>query len=492
MQDELARADRAVRELRADRNDRWYPRFHIAAQTGWINDPNGLTYFNGRYHVYFQHYPYAPVWGTMYWGHASSSDLVTWRHEPIAMAPSTDADRDGVFSGSAVVSDDGTLHAYYTGNRWRNGVNEDDGNIQVQCLATSEDGLVFEKHGVVVDRPAGPSHFRDPKVWRTGDRWYMVIGACSADNRGEIWLHTSEDLRNWVFDSVLFRDPNPDAFMLECPDMFQIGDKWVIAYCPMGPKPDRYHARNGHNAGYVVGEWAPGEPFRQLTDYRPIDWGGNFYAPQTFETPDGRRVMLAWMGSFTIPVASQDSDGWSGQMSVPRVVSLTEDDRLVSVPIDEVTKLRTGTVDHGAFELGVNDSLVIAEDVDSADVELEIDLTSSTAERIGLSVNKTPDRYETIVAYDDLAEYVIVDRRNAGHGDRGYRGAPFSGDRLKLRVLIDRGSVEVFVNDGIETLSSLTFASDGPRAIELYTESGTAKIDGLLVHRLRSFWEDEQ
>ena len=142
--------------------------------------------------------------------------------------------------------------------------------------------------------------------------------------------------------------------------------------------------------------------------------------------------------------------------------------------------------------MGPNEAKVLADDVDAAEVEIEIDLESSTAERIGLAVNKTPDGHETLVAYDDLARRVFVDRRNAGHGNRGYRAAPCAGTTVRLRVLIDRGSVEVFVNDGAQTVSSLIFPADGPRSIELYTESGDATIRRLVVHRLGSIWEGEQ
>ena len=159
MKEQLERAEQGVAALLAERNERWYPTFHIAAKAGWINDPNGLSYFNGRYQVYFQHHPFGTQWGPMHWGHVSSEDLVTWRREPIAMAPSIEADRDGVFSGSAVVGDDGKLYAYYTGHRWRNGINEDEGNLQVQCLATSQDGLTFEKQGVLASKkPVTYSH----------------------------------------------------------------------------------------------------------------------------------------------------------------------------------------------------------------------------------------------------------------------------------------------------------------------------------------------
>lgn len=491
MKEQLERAEKGVAEQLKARNDRWYPTFHIAGKAGWINDPNGLCYFRGRYQVYFQHHPYSAEWGPMHWGHVSSADMVTWRREPIAMAPSIEADRDGVFSGSAVVSDQGQLVAYYTGHRWRNGVNEDEGNLQVQCMATSDDGITFDKKGVVVEGPPDLLHFRDPKVWRMGDTWYMVFGACSAENRGQVWLYTSKDMNNWEFDRIIFEDPDPHAYMLECPDMFPLGDKWVITYCPMGPVPDGYVARNGHNAGYVVGNWKPGEVFEQITDYRLIDWGHQFYAPQSFEAPDGRRIEYGWLGSFTVPIATQEADHWCGQFTVPRELGLDGDNHLRSYPIKEVEQLRTGTVDFGSFELGVNeDKLLTEDDGGASEIELEVDLAASSVERFGLRVHATQDGGHTYVAYDDQAGRVDLDRRLTGNGDRGYRSAPYDGsDKLKLRVLIDRGSVEVFINGGTETITSFSFPGEGPRGIVLCSESGTVQVTSLKLHSIKTIWE---
>lgn len=486
MEEQLARAERGVASLRASRNDRWYPSFHIAAEAGWINDPNGLVHFEGRYHAFFQHYPFNATWGPMHWGHVSSEDMVTWRREPIALAPSIDADRDGVFSGSAVVSDDGKLVVVFTGHRTEGGL---DRQAQVQCVAVSEDGITFDKKQVVIDCPEGVDHFRDPKVWRLGDTWYLVVGVAAPTGRGQIWLYTSPDLLAWDFDRVLFEDPDPDAFMLECPDLVPLGDRWVLIYSPMGPRPVDYRNRNGHNSGYVVGTWHPGEDFTPLTDYRPMDWGHQFYAPQSFETADGRRVVYGWMGSFTMPIATQEADGWCGQLTVPREITLTSDDRLVSVPIRELERLRRDTIDFGSFELGANEGRVLLDDADTAEIEVEIDLTATTADRVGFDIHKTPDGRSTLVAYDDLAGRVVIDRRNSGHGDRGYRGAPFSGERLSLRILVDRGSIEVFIAGGRESLSSFSFASEGPRAIELSSESGVTSVTSLRVHRLGTIWE---
>ena len=495
MKEQLAKAEAGVKEMLRNRKDRWYPTFHIAAVAGWINDPNGLSFFKGRYQVYFQHHPYSTVWGPMHWGHVSSKDMVTWRREPIAFAPSIEADRDGVFSGSAVVSDDGeTLYAFYTGHRWANGINEDEGNDQVQCLAVSDDANNFEKLGVVVEGPSELPHFRDPKVWKMEDTWYMVFGACSADNRGQVWLYTSKDLKEWSFDSILFEDPDPNAFMLECPDMFPVGDKWVLAYCPMGPEVKEYGNRNGHNSGYVLGDWAPGQKFVQTQEYTLADWGHNFYAPQSFEAPDGRRIQYGWMGAFDNPIASQAEDGWSGQLTVPRALTLSEDGALLANPIAELTKLRVSTAEFGSFKVARNERFLVSEDAEAVEIELEVDLggkgSLERADRFGFEVHKTPDGHHSYVYYDDLAGRVGVDQRLTHAGERGYRAAQVEGDTLSLRILIDRGSIEVFANGGAATLTSFSFPADGPRAIELVSENAPVTVRDLKVHTLGTIWAE--
>lgn len=473
-----------------DRDDRWYPTFHIAPLAGWMNDPNGLSFFKDQYQVYFQHHPYSPLWGPMHWGHVSSDDMVKWRREPIAFAPSVEEDRDGVFSGSAVVGEDGeTLYAYYTGHRWRNGVNEDEGNLQVQMMATSKDGITFEDKKMIVDSPEGLLHFRDPKVWKMGDTWQMIFGASSKENRGQVWLYTSKDMHDWTFERIVFQDPDPNVFMLECPDMFPLGDKWVLQYGPMGPIPQEYGSRNGHGSGYVVGNWAPGQDFEPLTEYKMSDWGHNYYAPQTFESPDGRRIAFGWMGAFTLPIATQEKDQWSGQLTIPRELTLDEDMNLISKPLTELTALRTDTVDFGAFDMGVNDTFVLSEDAGPVEIEAEFDLDATTSDRIGFLVHKTSGCSHTFLGYDDLAGTVFIDRRLTGNGDRGYRAVPLRGSKLSLRIFIDQGSIEIFANDGEETLTSLSFPNAGPRSVELTSESGTIAVSSLKMHKLATIWE---
>ena len=493
MSAQLDKAQKSIDRLFATRNDRWYPQCHIASKAGWINDPNGLSYYKGRYHAYFQLNPYGSEWGNMHWGHVSSADLVTWRREPLAMAPTLEVEKDGVFSGSAVVGDDGRLTIYYTGHRWRNGVNDDDGNLQEQCMAVSSDGIHFEKKGVVIPCPDDKIlHFRDPKVWKMGGLWYMVFGVSTPAHRGEIWMYTSNDMEHWTFDRVIYRHPDPEVFMLECPDMFPLEDKWVICYSAMGLKPHGFEARNHNNAGYVIGSWQPGGDFHQETEFHLWDDGHNFYAPQTFQAPDGRRLVFGWMSPFTEPIPMQE-DGWCGQFTVPREVTLAGD-HLRCLPVREFSDLDQDQQDFGSIELEVNGSQDLVDDAQTADIAMEIDLAKSQAERIGLEIHRTQSGDHTLVCYDDQLGRVVLDRHCNTYGDRGYRTAPVdkSSGKLKLRIIVDRGSIEVVINDGLEIMSSYSFPAEGPRGIRLIAESGEGKalIDSLSIARLGTIWEE--
>lgn len=508
----LESAEDSVASMLEGRDDRWYPAFHIAARAGWINDPNGLCHFNGRYHVFFQHNPFGSGWGHIHWGHVSSADLVAWRREPIAMAPELDAERDGVFSGSAAVLPDAegvpTLAVLYTGHRWR-----DDGSggaLQSQCLATSRDGAAFTKHGVVIACPDGVPDFRDPKIWCTDGRWYLVVGVQTPDGHGEVWLYssdatTAEGLTDWRFDRVLYRDPQPGVFMAECPDFFPLTApdgrrRWVLVYCAMGARSEGLQDGTGHEptniARYVVGDWAPGRPFTDVTAPRPCDRGPSYYAPQSMATPDGRRLTIGWMsavgGVDGPPEPPQAADGWCGQLTVPRELSLGVGDTLLAVPARELAGLRTGTRSLGRLELSAGQVAQLAEDVDAAEIELDVSSGSVT-----LTVGLTPGGGGSRIDCDAATGAVTLSCRTAG-GDVVTNRAPArrpgadrnpGSDRptepLRVRVLADRGSVEVFAAGRV--ISSTVFPPAGPRAIELSCSQAASLI--CRIHRMAPIWE---
>jgi beta-fructofuranosidase len=207
-QNETLRGDAAAAGLaKTAQGSRWYPNYHIAAVGGWINDPNGLVRFGDRYHVFYQHHPYSPEGGPMHWGHVSSADLAHWRREPIALAPDQPYET-GCFSGSAV-DDNGTLTLIYTAHNDNCPVKE------TQCVARSTDGgRTFVKsplNPVIPMYPAeGAPDFRDPKVWRQGDRWLLVAGTVH-EGRGAAVLYESRDLERWDYRGVLCESPKVET-----------------------------------------------------------------------------------------------------------------------------------------------------------------------------------------------------------------------------------------------------------------------------------------
>ncbi len=334
---ELAKAEAGVAEMAAKRNNRWYPKYHIASNGGWINDPNGLCFYKGLWHVFYQLHPYGTQWGPMHWGHVSSTDMLSWKREPIMFAPSLEQEKDGVFSGSAVIDDNGDLR-----------------------------------------------HYRDPKVWKTGDTWYMTFGVSSADKRGQMWLFSSKDMVRWEYERVLFQHPDPDVFMLECPDFFPIKDKdgnekWVIGFSAMGSKPSGFMNRNVSNAGYMIGTWEPGGEFKPETEFRLWDCGHNYYAPQSFNV-EGRQIVYGWMSPFVQPIPMED-DGWCGQLTLPREITLGDDGDVVTAPVAEMEGLREDTLDHGSITLDMDGEQIIADDAEAVEIEMTIDLPRRPTDR---------------------------------------------------------------------------------------------------------------
>ena len=301
------------------------PAFHITGEKGWINDPNGLIFFKGKYHVFYQHNPYDVQWGPMHWGHVVSEDLTHWEYLPYALTPCDEFDSFGCFSGSAIEYD-GKLWLLYTG------VVENQGGEtfrQLQCLAESEDGITFKKHGVVIGEDKLPAeyepwNFRDPKVWRYNDYFWCVVAAKKRDGRGRILLFKSKDLFDWEFVSDLL-NKDSDGTMIECPDLNQeLG--YMLSCEQFQPKEEGHF--NVHTSRWHIGklDYESGE-FKEKTR-GTMDYGFDFYAPQTIA---GANVVIGWLNMWdrTIPSAK---DGFTGMLTVPRKVEV-KGDRLYQTPI---------------------------------------------------------------------------------------------------------------------------------------------------------------
>lgn len=297
-------------------------RYHFEPSKGWMNDPNGLIYFRGEYHAFFQHYPHAPQWGQMHWGHAVSRDLIHWEELPIALYPDQSYENDGgCFSGSAIEKD-GRLYLFYTSVSHELG--------QTQSVAWSDDGIHFTKYSgnpVIRTNPVGLPDFRDPKVTYIDGSYYMVVGSGN-EISGKVLLFRSADLLNWEYVGILF-EGEEYAHCIECPDFFQLGEKYVLMFSKINEKERSTH--------FVVGDFVDGKLVNASIS-RP-EWGIDFYAPQTF-TDGRRRIMIGWM--YHWGKMATDGIGFAGALSIPRELSL-HNRQILNFPVREAWHLLTKT-----------------------------------------------------------------------------------------------------------------------------------------------------
>jgi len=321
------------------------PQYHLMPAANWMNDPNGPIYFGGRYHMFHQYNPASSVWGDMHWAHATSKDMLHWRHEPVAIAPTSGGwDRDGVFSGSIVINE-GEATAIYTGvlppqsseqATLRDGIHE---SREVQCLAIAQDdGLRRWKkldEPIISSPPTGMqvTGFRDPVVWREGEEWLLALGSGLRDGGGAILLYRSRDLRRWEYLHPLMmgaRNPtkseNPvdNGNMWECPDFFPLGGKHVLLLSTMG------------KVSWKVGNYQE----RRFTPEKEgvVDWGA-FYAAKSMLDKTGRRILWGWIPE-TRAEAEYRAAGWAGAMSLPRILSVNAHGELEMQVIPEIATLR--------------------------------------------------------------------------------------------------------------------------------------------------------
>lgn len=450
----------------------WRLQYHVSPPAYWMNDPNGFSFFNGEYHLFYQHHPYSPEWGPMYWGHVKSKDLAFWEELPIALAPSEEYDRDGCFSGSAIEKD-GKLYLMYTGNVWT-GDNHDTELKQVQCLAVSSDGVVFEKlpeNPVIPNAPdedIHPYHFRDPKVWKHGEYYYCVIGSRTKEHQGQVLLYRSSDLINWEFVNVVAKGEDGFSFMWECPDLFHLDGYDVLVKSPQGVKPKGYLYHNLHQAGYILGKLDYEKGTLDHGDFHLLDYGFDFYAPQTTHDYQGRRILIAWMAMWE-SVMPEKKHQWAGAMTIPRELTI-KDGKIVQRPVPELQKLRKDEIHYQNVQINGEEELTGISG-DSFELEVTIDAKSATQFGIKLRVHEEENE-ETVLTYNREEGFFTFNRDKAGQGPKGIRKAPVSlkNNQLKLHIFVDKSSVEVLINDGETVMTGRIYPSEKSTGIRFFAD----------------------
>lgn len=305
-------------------------KLHLKAPGNWINDPNGFIYYNGKYHMFYQHFPYEPRWGTMHWGHAVSDDMVNWEHLGIALYPTKKFDQNGCFSGSAIC-EDGKLYLYYTGIRYLE-VDPEDIHVSVneayepnQVLITSEDGLHFDNANgkqvvipTIEDLAVGHrTHTRDPKVWKGKDGYYIILGSSGDDGQGKALIYKSKNLSDWTYISGASKKEGY-GWIWECPDYFETEGGGALIISAVGLEVD---GRKGENQTLCMGASFDEESCElKLADtYQFMDYGMELYAPQSAVDKDGNRTLFAWL---RMPHAVDGK--WNGMFCLPRLVEVKD------------------------------------------------------------------------------------------------------------------------------------------------------------------------
>ena len=451
-----ARAYEAEKAAQTDKNTR--PLFHISAPAGWINDPNGFSVYDGKIHLFYQYYPYAREWGPMHWGHSVTTDMISWEQLPAALAPDQDYDRNGCFSGSAIEADNKHV-LVYTGVTKITLPDGREEERQNQCIAFGDgrDYVKYENNPVVTGEmlPENCSRidFRDPKIWKEEDTYYLIVG--SKDNRqiGQVVLCSSKDLKEWKFETVLAANSTGKVgTMWECPDFFPLGDKHVLICSPQNMKAEKYEFHNGNNSVYFLGNYDKNSHIFEKEEPHTIDYGLDFYAPQTTLLPDGRRVMIAWMKSWDACVIP-DGQKWQGMMTLPRELRYMNG-RLYQYPVEELKQYRKNPCCLKDQEIS---GTVQFDEVRGRMLDLTVEIENGQFDEFCLELAHNME-YTTTYTYNRKKQIMEVDRTCCGVTKdvicRRIWKVTEGKETLKLRFILDRQSIELFVNDGEQVVTT--------------------------------------
>lgn len=436
--------------------DRQRPQYHLLPAANWMNDPNGPIYWRGKYHMFYQYNPNGAFWGDMHWGHAVSEDMLHWKHLPVALAPTPGGpDKDGVFSGCAVI-DNGVPTMIYTSV-----------NPETQSIATSGGDLTewkkFAGNPVIAAPPAGleVAGFRDPAVWKEGDRWLMALGSGFRGKGGAILLYESKDLRHWSYQHPLVtgrmqagasaKDPVDSGEMWECPDFFRLGDRHLLI------------VSTERTVKYLLGGYA--DRHFQPDTTGGIDYG-SYYAARSMTDKGGRRILWGWLTEGRTAQA-QRAAGWSGVMSLPR----------------ELTLLGSQVQMRAAAEVETLRGKALGSEAAGDCLELRAAIDPGDAVRAGLMLRVAPDRSEqTLVYYDREQRLICVDRSQSStdpSADRGMQSGPFllgRGEPLHLHIFLDGSVIEIFANDRFCLTARVYPAGERSTGVALHASGGTAKM----------------
>lgn len=444
------------------------PEFHFSCPKGWMNDPNGFSFFNGKYHLFFQSNPDEKKWGLINWGHATTKNLLFWKNNKPALKPEDSYDSMGCFSGTALSLDEHYL--MYTG------VHEKDGEkIQEQCLAIG-DGKTYRKYSenpVIKTEDVGvefiKTEFRDPKIWKSSDKeFYCACVVQLKDKSGAVVLFKSENLIEWKYAGKLIQLKDR---MIECPDIFCLGEKDVMIFSTV-LNDDKSPAEK-RNAVFLTGKFDSKKESFIFDDENavcPLDYGIDFYAPQTLETPDGRRVMIAWMQNWE-SIITNPKDNWVGQMTLPREISF-KDGKLIQKPVKEFEEL----VNKKPYLSGVISKNMPGSFNKYNYIHSEFDINavvSGPNESFKLNLEDSENRYVEFNFNSSTMELSFDRSASIDAGTISKKSVKIEcekNNQISLRFIIDTNSCEVFINGGTKVFTASFCLDNKKRSINLETK----------------------
>lgn len=448
--------DEAARKV-AD--DPTRPKVHFVAPGNWMNDPNGVFYYRDYYHLYYQHNPYGDDWGHMHWGHARSRDLVMWKHLPTSLWPSKEHGEDHVFSGCATTNSAGQVVAFYTSIG--RGKSATDYAEQWAAIGDS-DANTFYKHPanpILTEKLHGDTKvwdWRDPFIFREAGKTFMVLGGNlnrAKGGQGVVLLYQASNgmLTNWTYRGILWTHPDPTVKNIECPNFFKLGDRWVLIISPH--RKVEYHTGTFDLAAGTF----------TATQSGLMDHSDDYYAPNSMEDHQGRRVLWGWIRNF------KTGRGWNGCMTIARILGIDNDGRLLQIPAPSMEKQRQQPFTLPSVTL--NNTTNTLPNFSGDLLEVHAEFEPGTARQFGLRLRASTNDQRALTIASDGTNLFAADL-TAKLPDTGH------GKPLKLRVFLDRSVVEIYANDQL-CLTKVIYPAPADLGVSIYASQGTARLKTL-------------
>ena len=453
------------------KRSRYYCLYHIQPLTGLMNDPNGFSYYQGYWHLFYQWFPFGAVHGMKHWYHVVSKDLISWENKGVALIPGDQYDNKGCYSGTAFEKD-GLLYLFYTGNQ------RDENNVRhpYQLLATlDEKGKIRKISKPLIEPVVGYSeHQRDPKVFyrKEDKKYYMILGVQDNDKKGKLLMFQSEKLtKDWKeYGQLSIRGYSELGYMIECPDIERLGDQWLLLFSPQGleKKKDKYC--NKFNNVYLIGQIDfDNREFIPMGEMEELDKGLDFYASQcAFQRENKDECYLsAWFGVSDYSYPASENDGFVGAQSLIRRLSI-EDGKLKQRPVDGWQKIKKEII----YNTKEN---VTVKMISSSIMEIEVD-----DKALNIELFAGEDHLGFVISYDPLSLTFSIER---GHMDEQFNIEYGTSRKIKLLeglrellIFIDQSTIEIFVNDGEYVLSSRVFPTERENLLRINENPGSVKV----------------